>query len=153
MPDGPLISTCDRSACRLFSLHKRFANLDTSKNASCAIRPWGLERAPNTDLPCSKREDAAIFSQLLTATLTVSRFLFKGREFTTQRGGPNLLRQESYGLREILDVLWRRGIFPVWEFLDYDWGPSADVFLDHDTVPAHGDGPWYFGILGAPYSP
>ena len=139
------------STNRILSIRKRFSNLRTAKNPSGAVRPWDLERVSNDEIPETKRRKPAIFETMLRERQAASRYLLTDREFKTHRGGT----ETCYG-RKILEVERYVAIFgnpsisPSWEFLDYDWGPCADVFLENCTVSPPVLIPWGRGGLRLP---
>ena len=131
------------SATMIFATRQKFGNLRAAKNPSDAVRPWGLERVSNDAVPATKRGKPSTFGTMLRDCHAWSLFLFKGRDFKTQRGGA-----ATFYDREILEVGRYIAIFgnpaisPSWEYLEYDWDPCADVFLENSTVPPPGFLPW-----------
>ena len=119
----------------IFHIHKRFSNLRTVKNPPGAVLPWDLERVGNDEIPATKRRKPSMFETMLPERHVASRYLVKGREFKTHRGG-NARRYD----RKILDVVryiaifGYPSIFPSWGFLEYDWNRRAEVFLENRTV-------------------
>ena len=84
-PGDTIPGACDASK-KVFPAHLRFANLVTAKNLSVDVRPWGLERAPIDEIHATKSCKPSVIAQFLRGALPMTRFLFDGSCFETQRG-------------------------------------------------------------------
>ena len=56
------------------------------------------------------------------------------------RRNSHLIRPEILDLDKYLSIFGGRTILHLWEFLDYDWGPRSDGYLDEIATPTREGG-------------